>query len=61
MLAELADAEEKMEQLYGKIFDLQASLGCLVALMQEDIDGGKIRCTTVRAALMADARLLAKG
>lgn len=53
--------EQTLERLYGQIFDLKASLGCLIALMQEDVDSGKVRGTMVRLALIQDARNLSRG
>ncbi len=52
--------EDLVVRLYSQISDLKASLGCLVALMQEDIDGGKVRATNTRQFLLADARNLSR-
>lgn len=48
--------EAKIDRLYAIIFDLQSAAGSCVALMQFDVDEGRVPLTEVRRDVIAAAR-----
>lgn len=51
---------ERLEQLQTQVYELKASLGIMSALMEWDLEDGRVRATPTRKEYLAEARKLSR-